>query len=121
MRKKRILIIDDEERIRKNYSRLFKAAGKTVFEVIEAGDVIEAAEILTREQIDLVLLDIRMPGIKGREMFNVIHTVNPNIHIIVASVYPIERQKQIIPEAEDYYDKSQGLLGLLEKATNALT
>lgn len=38
-----------------------------------------------------------------------------NIKIIVISVYPIEQQREMIPEAYDYHDKSQGFLILMEK------
>lgn len=118
--KKRILVVDDEKRIRDNYCRLFSSVGSTLFEVVEAKDALEAAEILAREPIDVVLLDLRMPGVGGEKLFNVIQETNPRIHVIVASVYPIEKQKKIVPQADDYYDKSQGLLGLLEKTTNTL-
>ena len=43
----------------------------------------------------------------------------PGIKIIVASVCPIEEQKRLIPFADDYYDKSEGTLKLLEKVTSA--
>ena len=121
MRKKRILILDDEPRIRANYFRLFKAAGSSVFEVMESSDVCEASRILAKCEIDLLLLDIRMPGVNGNEFYEVLKHSRIKPDIIVISVYPVEHQKRLIPDALDYYDKTQGPLGLLEKVTHVLS
>lgn len=112
-----ILIIDDEQRIRNSFQQVFAAAGRNVFQVLTAGHAEEATEILLREDIDLVLLDIRMPRINGRVMYDVIKDFGRNVKVIVTSVYPIEEQKKMIPYATDYYDKSHGPIKLLEKAT----
>ncbi len=120
--KKRILVIDDEEAIRKIYSRLFQAVGSTTFDVVTTSNAVEAANFLIRAPgpIDLVLLDIKIPNIDGREIFEIIREYDPNIKIIVASVYPIDKQREMLPQAADYYDKSEGALKLLEKVTNAV-
>ena len=118
--RKRILVIDDEMQIRKIYVRLFQAIGSRVFEVIEAANATEATNYLIREHFDVVLLDIKMPGVNGLEMFEVIKEYNPKLKVIVASVYPIEIQKNVIPYAEDYYDKSQGPFKLIEKVASTL-
>jgi DNA-binding NtrC family response regulator len=118
--KKNILIIDDEERIREIYARLFHAIGSTIFEVFEASNAEEAKEIIFRERLDLILLDIKMPRIDGIKMFEAIKEVNPRLEIVVASVYPIEKQKKLIPFADSYYDKSEGPIKLLEKVTARL-
>ena len=114
---KKILIIDDEERILEIYIRTFVEAG---FIVRRAKNAWEATNILIREDMDLVLLDIRMPNINGKTIFEIIQEYNPNIKVIVFSVYPINVQKQMVPLAKDFYDKSEGPLNLLEKVTNAL-
>ena len=118
--KKNILIIDDEQRIREIYTRLFHAIGSTIFKVFEASNAQEAKEIMIRERLDLILLDIKMPRIDGIQMFEVIKEHNPRMEIVVASVYPIEKQKKLIPFADSYYDKSEGPLKLLEKVTSRL-
>ena len=116
--KKRILIIDDEEAIRRNYRRFFLTFGATLFEVIETANAIEATNYIIRERVDIVVLDIKMPHIDGRMMFEVIKEYNPKLKVIVASVYPIDQQKRSIPFASDYFDKSQGPMKLLEKVTS---
>ena len=114
---KKILIIDDEERIRDIYVRMFVPEGILVRRAANAG---ESVNILIREEIDLVLLDIGMPHINGRTTFEIIKEYNPKARIIISSVYPVEKQKVMIPGAEDYFDKSEGPLRLLKKVLDAL-
>lgn len=118
--KKKILIIDDEARIRAIYVRLFKAIGSGIFEVLEASNAEEATDYLIREKLDLVLLDLKMPRIDGTRMYDIIKEYNPGLEIIVASVYPIEEQKRLLPYASAYYDKSEGPIKLLEKVSSTL-
>ncbi len=115
--KKKILVVDDEIRIRQIYIRMFVEVGLIVRWAADARSTID---ILIREDIDLVLLDIKMPVIDGRTAFEIIHEYDPTIKVVIASVYPLDRQKQLVPHAHDYYDKSQGPLILLEKVVDAL-
>jgi two-component system response regulator FlrC len=114
---KKILIIDDEDRIRDIYARLFVQAGIIVR---RAKNATEATNIIIREDIDLILLDINMGGIDGKTIFDVIKEYNPEGKIIISSVYPVEKQRKLIPRALDYYDKSEGPVTLLEKVVNTL-
>lgn len=114
---KKILIIDDEERIRDIYVRMFVPEGIIVR---RAADATEAINILIREAIDLILLDIGMPQIGGRTAFEILKEYDPQARIIISSVYPIEKQKTMIPGAEDYFDKSEGPIWLLKKVLDAL-
>lgn len=111
---KHILIIDDDTKIRSIYKRFLTDEG---FEVIEAADAQEGTFKMIRiyQPVDLVLLDINMPEIDGRYMRKVISEWDPHLKIIVSSVYPLEEQKQMIPHAADYFDKSQGTDVLLKK------
>ena len=113
----KILIIDDEEKIRDLYMRLLVQAG---FIVRWASNAQQAASVLVRDPVDLVLLDIQMPRIDGRAMFEVLERDHPKTKVIISSIYPVEKQKKLIPHAFDYYDKSEGLLALLEKVNHAL-
>ena len=117
---KTILIIDDEEGIRNIYRQVFKALGSRVRKVFEAPNAVAATNILIREKIDIVLLDIMMPTVNGRVMFEVIREHTADMDIIIASVFPVERQKELCPGAKDYFDKSQGPFVLLDKLTEIL-
>lgn len=114
---KKILIIDDEERIRDIYCRLFVQAGIIVR---RAKNATEATNIMIREEIDIILLDIRMAVVDGREMFDIIKEYNPQGKVIISSVYPVEKQRELIPKALNYYDKSDGPIKLLEMVVNNL-
>lgn len=115
--KKRILIVDDEDRIRKVYKRFIYAVSLKLYEVTDTADAEEATECLIREDFDLVILDIRMPGVDGTTLFDVIKERDPAMKVIVASVYPVDKQQRLIPAADDYFDKTQGPVRLMEAVT----
>lgn len=62
---KRILVIDDEAKLRKQFSALLSLEG---FSVIEARNGREGVELAQREQPDLVLCDITMPEMNGHRV-----------------------------------------------------
>jgi DNA-binding response OmpR family regulator len=113
----RILIIDDERRIGQSYTALLSEEG---FEAKHASSAQEATNLLIREHFDLVLLDIKMPEVDGKIMYEVIREYNRNMKIIVSSVYPIEDQVQIISGASEYHNKSQGVDILITKIKEVL-
>ena len=114
---RKILIVDDEKRIRRVYSSLLKGEG---FKVSAVSNAVDANEIIKTEKIDLVLLDIKMPEIDGSAIYEVVRLLHKRVKVIIASVYPLDEQKEIIEKADDYYDKSQGVDILLEKVKKVL-
>ncbi len=114
---KNILLVEDEQAMREMYARMLRSVG---WKVVDVCDAREATNILIRKELDLVLLDINIPQVDGRELFEVIKEYDPNLKVVICSVYPIDKQKQMIPDATDYYDKSQGPFVLLVKVYNAL-
>ena len=114
---KKVLIVEDEQRITDIYMRLLIPAGLIVR---CANNAQAATSILVREDIDLVLLDIKMPRVDGQKIFEIIEEYNPSIKVIVSSVYPIDKQKELVPRAVNYYDKSEGPINLLAKVKSAL-
>jgi CheY-like chemotaxis protein len=61
----RILIVDDEAPIRDSLQEILESEG---FEVELAGDGLQALQILTDSEFDLVLSDIKMPRMDGMEL-----------------------------------------------------
>lgn len=114
---KRILVVDDEERIRRIYNELLASEG---FKVIEASNAMQANGILKEQDIDLVLLDIKIPEVDGSELFEVIQLFHKKTKVIISSVYPLDKQREIIANAADYHDKSQGVGILIIKIKGAL-
>ncbi len=114
---KRILIIDDERRIGQSYTVLLSEEG---FEVKHASSAQEATNFLIREHFDLVLLDINMPGVDGKVMYEIIREYDRSLKVIVSSVYPIEEQVQSVLGASAYHNKSQGVDILVAKIKEVL-
>lgn len=81
--KPKILVIDDEEGIRISLKDLFQSEG---YEVYLARIATEAYEILEKERIDVVICDILLPDITGREIFRYILQNYPHIPVIILSV-----------------------------------
>lgn len=64
----RLLVVDDSRAMRGLIRRVISLSGLDVNECLEAGDGIEALEILTREWVDVVIADINMPRMNGEEL-----------------------------------------------------
>lgn len=113
-----ILIVDDEARIRRIYRRFLEPRGYRVF---ESSNVVDARECVKKEPIDLILLDINIGEPNGETLFEILNCFHRQIHIIVASVYPLDDQRRLLRSATDYFDKSEGIDVLLAKIDRALS
>lgn len=78
----RILIVDDEQSVREVLSEYFIEQG---YAVETAGDGEEALGIVQRSLPDLVLLDVRMPGIDGVETLRRIRGIAPDLAVIMVT------------------------------------
>lgn len=76
----RILIVDDEERFRFTLAKLLKIRE---LDVTTLGSGPEALEALKQESYDVIVLDVRMPGMDGIETLAEIKKLNPNIEVII--------------------------------------
>ncbi|MDD5069473.1 MAG: response regulator [Candidatus Omnitrophica bacterium] len=101
-----ILVVDDEEKIRRIYGDLFVSEGHEVF---KTSNVIDAHELFKKRTFDIVLLDINLPQVDGRVFYTLLRTFNSRSKVIVCSVCPVEDQIKLIEGAAGYYDKSQSL------------
>ena len=118
MSTKKLLIVDDESSIRNYFFRLFSRHG---FDVLTAPNAMEANELLVREKVDVVFLDIKMAEVEGDVLFELLRSFHHNVKVVVSSVYPIEEQKERIKDADAYFDKSDGqdvLLGMVSALVN---
>lgn len=112
-----LLVVDDESHIRHLYRIFFTQEG---YQVLEARNADIANEILNRQPVDLILLDLRMPGASGSTFYEVMQLFHRKVKVIVSSVYPVDQQKEFVTGALDYFDKSRGLVALLTKVENAI-
>lgn len=81
--KKRILIVDDEAGPRESLQMILKP----YYDIETAEDGNKALEILRNKEIDLVTLDLKMPGPPPDELLKKIKAKNPNIQVIIITGY----------------------------------
>lgn len=78
----KVLLVDDEEGLR---DAICKRLQKKGMEVGVAGSGEDALDILSQEQFDVIVLDIKMPGIDGIETLERIKEINPDYEVIILS------------------------------------
>lgn len=69
---KKILIVDDDSIVRASVSKLLRLKG---YDVVEAGDGSEGIEAFQKNNVDLVIVDNRMPGLNGVETIEAMRVV----------------------------------------------
>jgi len=81
-----VLLAEDDPLVRHNVGRLLRRAG---YEVVEASDGQQAVEQFRRERdaIDLVLLDVVLPLLTGREVYDELRRIDPHVPIVLTSGY----------------------------------
>src|ERR1700761_2910458 len=82
--KGRLLIIDDEERLRQLLARILQLEGYDVFEVATGK---EGLKKMGSQAIDVVLCDVRLPDINGIELSKTIKTNYPATEVIMLTAY----------------------------------
>lgn len=81
----RILYVDDEEDARKVFFDVLKYKG---YEVDTAKDGYEAIEKVKKESYNIILTDIKMPGLSGIDIFKEIRKINPDLPVLMITGYP---------------------------------
>ena len=96
-RKAKILICDDDPDVRDLLLRFLKKKGYTNIREAKTG---EEVVLMVKEEIpNLILLDLRLPGIDGREALLKIKEIDENIPVIIITAYPeIEIARNILKE-----------------------
>jgi two-component system phosphate regulon sensor histidine kinase PhoR len=80
----RLLVVDDEKRIRNSCARLLTQEGHAV-DTADTGNM--GIEMIEKEHYDIILLDLMMPGISGMEALAKIRSLHPDTVIIVITGY----------------------------------
>jgi two-component system, LytTR family, response regulator len=97
----RVLIVDDEPPARAEMRYMLEKIGQ-VGEVDDAETAIDALARLQESRYDLVLLDIRMPGLSGLDAVKVINRANPRPHVVFVTAYEEHAVEAFEVEADDY-------------------
>ena len=100
----RILVVDDEEQMRDLLAKVLERKG---FQTSVCGDGTEALAFLEKEPVDLVVTDVRMPGLGGMEALRAVKELNPDIVVIIMTAFgSIDQAVQAVKEgAYDYINK----------------
>lgn len=84
MEKKKVLIVDDQNGIRVLLMEVFGNEGYSTF---QAANGKLALEIVKAEQPDMVLLDMKIPGMDGLEILKHIKQIDPHLKVIMMTAY----------------------------------
>jgi YesN/AraC family two-component response regulator len=100
---KKMLIVDDEETLTYSLYQSF-IISQNNYEVVTAASGDEAAEKLTKTEFDLVITDIKMPGMDGLELLSLIKAQYPKTHVIVMTAYgSLEKKEEAIQKGARFY------------------
>jgi DNA-binding NarL/FixJ family response regulator len=80
-----VLIADDHPMVRRALSESLQQSFGESFEVLEAGSAASAREALSTTSVDLLLLDLSMPGMDGARSLQSLRTDFPSVPILVVS------------------------------------
>ena len=114
-----ILIVDDEDDIRKIAEEILSLHGYKTFSVSSAG---QALALLNKETIDLVLSDVIMPEIDGFELAHIVNSTYPDMKVQLCSGFSNPKGKSVTNKilSEDLLEKPFTAKQLLTKVHNLL-
>jgi two-component system response regulator AtoC len=117
--KAKILVVDDEAVVRESYLRSLAGVSYRVRAAFDAG---EAIRLMEAESFDVVLVDIRMPGMDGISLLREIKTRWPESEVVVVTGYPtLESAKEAVRlGAFNYLTKPIGPREIVEAASSAV-
>ena len=109
----RVLVVEDEQSLREPLVYLLKKEG---FETVEAADGSQAVQIFEQGGIDMILLDLMLPGISGNEVCRIIRQ-SSQVPIIMLTAKDSEIDKVVGLEigADDYVTKPYSTRELLAR------
>jgi len=118
-RKQRILVVEDDEPIRVGLVDALQAAG---YRTVEAADGTAGREAALAEEIDLLLLDLMLPGPGGLEILAELRATRPTLPVIILTAMGAEndRVKGLDLGADDYVVKPFSLRELLSRISAVL-
>ncbi|MEN6376237.1 MAG: response regulator [Smithella sp.] len=90
-----ILVVDDEKMILEVTKELLESLGYRVY-VAQSGPEAIDVYVKNKEQINMVILDMVLPGMSGSKIFDCLQDINPDIRVLLASGYSINSEAEHI-------------------------
>jgi CheY-like chemotaxis protein len=114
-----ILLIEDDEVIRDLYTKIFEFKGYRVIEAVDGKDGVDkfAAH---RDEISLLVTDVMMPNMNGRETYEEIARIKNDVKVIFTSGYHSELTHVLKEEGFHYLQKPFSPQDLLQKIIEVL-
>ena len=114
-----VLVVEDEDSLR---SAVVKMLGKRGFRVLEAANGSVAIKLLQANKIDVILLDMTIPGLSSREVVAKVAQIKPDIRVVLTSAYSEEMIKDAMraPQIHGFIRKPFRLGDLAQKLREAL-
>ena len=99
-----ILVVDDDKNTRLLFKAILESENYTVFTAFNGE---EAMDIMDRNHIDLVVLDIMMPGMDGYEFTKTLREAQNNLPVLMVSAkhLPQDKKKGFLAGTDDYMAK----------------
>ena len=118
--KNRILIVDDDEVVRRSYLRSLESISRNIE---AASDGEEALQTMEQNPFDVVLLDLRMPGQDGLSVLRTIKQKWPESEVVIITGYPtVDSAKEAVRlGAYDYVAKPVGPQDVISVTDGAMT
>ena len=114
---KTILVVDDDDPIRRLIELELKDDG---YQVMTASNAMDALKLVQSEPLDLVILDIRMPGMDGLEALPRILGLKEGLKVILNTAYSQYQESFMSWAADAYIIKSADLTELKAKIKELL-
>jgi CheY-like chemotaxis protein len=116
-----ILVVEDDRSVRNMLTEILKTHGYTTIEAVDGNDAVRTHRD-HRERIDLIILDVVMPGKNGKEALDEIARVDPLVKAIFTSGYTgdIMIDKGVQKEGVDFLHKPIAVAALLAKVREVL-
>ncbi len=120
----KILIIDDEPDMLKLLSMILRE--KTAYDITTTNNPVEAIELAKQGGFDLVISDLKMPGLNGMEIIDAVKKIDEDIPVIIITAFAsVESASEAIQKGGfDFITKpfrKEQILFTIEKALKWLT
>jgi len=106
----RALVVDDDRTLASTLADILELMGWTV---TQANSGTEAVNVAARQSFDVVLMDVKMPGMDGVDAFKAMKATRPDIRVILMTAYAAEER---LGEA-----RREGVLRVLSKPVDVET
>jgi CheY-like chemotaxis protein len=96
-----VLLVEDEDDLRQAVSRMLRNKDLNVIEARDGKSAMDSFRI-NASRIDVVLLDMTLPGMPGREVFRELRRIRPDLKVIVTTAYGMDQALSAMGELQPW-------------------